>query len=100
MTTGTVTVGEFEFDPATGTLTGPAAFMRSADYAEWLARFKAGNDPVFRVGMGCAPTPGAIFCPDGPQSPNAGTAMLVSVQTCYAAWHGREVFNRAREGAR
>ena len=39
-TTGTVKVGEFEFDPATGTLTGPAEFMRSADYAGWLARFE------------------------------------------------------------
>ena len=95
-TTGTVKVGEFEFDPATGTLTGPAEFMRSADYAGWLARFKSGNDPVFRVGMGCPPVPDAIFCPDGPQSPSPEVAMLVSVQTCYAAWHGMEVFNRAR----
>ena len=46
--------------------------------------------------MGCPPAPDAIFCPDGPQSPVPEVAMLVSVQTCYAAWHGMEVFNRAR----
>lgn len=84
MTTGTVTVGEFEFDPATGTLTGPAAFMRSADYAGWLARFQSGNDVVFSTGAAGA-------------SPSPEVAMLVSVQTCYAGWHGMEVFNRARE---
>lgn len=83
MATGTVTVGEFEFDPATGTLTGPAAFMRSDDYAYWLARFKAGNDVVFNTGAAGA-------------SPSPEIAMLVSVQTCYAGWHGREAFNRAR----
>jgi hypothetical protein len=81
--TAAVKVGEFEFDPATGTLTGPAAFMRSDDYAEWLARFNAGDDVVFRTGAAGA-------------SPSPEVAMLVSVQTCYAGWHGREVFNRMR----
>ena len=83
MATGTVRVGEFEFDPGTGTLTGPAEFMRSADYADWLARFKAGNDVVFSTGAAGA-------------SPSPEVAMLVSVQTRYAAWHGMEAFNRAR----
>ena len=57
--------------------------MRSANYADWLTRFKTGNDVVFRTGATGA-------------SPSPEVAMLVSVQTCYAAWHGMEVFNRAR----
>ncbi len=94
------TVGEFTFDSGTGELTGPAEFMRSGEYRQWAARFKAGDDPVFRVGMGYPPAPGALFAPDGPQSPDAETAMLVSVQTAYAAWHGARVFNKSRETAR
>ena len=61
-----------------------------------LRRFLAGDDPVFRVGMGYAPAPGSLFAPAGPQSPSPEVAMLVSIQTDYAGWHGAEVFNRSR----
>ena len=89
MATGTVKVGEFEFDPATGTLTGPAGFMRSADYAGWLARFKGGNDPVFRVGMGCPPGPGAIFCRTGAVAQPGGRDAGVGADLLRRlAWHG------------
>lgn len=81
-------VGQFTYDPATGAVSGPAEYMKSTHFAEWKVRFAAGNDPVFRVGMGLAPVPGAYFTPDGPQSPSPEVAMLVSVQTDYAAWHG------------
>jgi len=74
MQDSTVTVGEFTYDPTTGEITGPAAYMRSTDFADWKRRFHAGNDPVFRVGV--------------TESPSIEVAMLVSIQTNYAAWHG------------
>lgn len=84
--TTTTTVGRFTYDEATGDLQGPADFMRSSDFAAWKRRFAAGNDTVFAVGMEQSPTP--------------VIAMLVSVQTCFAGWHGRETFLRDIEAAR
>lgn len=84
------TVGRFTYDESTGSVSGPKAYMESSHYAEWRVRFESGSDPVFRVGMGHAPVPGALFTPDGPQSPDPVTAMLVSLQTDFAAWHGLE----------
>jgi hypothetical protein len=80
-TTTEVVVGEFTFDTATDALVGPKAFLESGDYADWKARFSAGADPVFNAGLTYSPSP--IM------------AMLVSIQTCYAGWHGRETFLRA-----
>jgi hypothetical protein len=76
------TVGEFTFDSATSEIQGPASFMASADFADWKRRFHAGQDVVFAAGMEHSPTP--------------EVAMLVSIQTCFAGWHGRETFNRSR----
>jgi hypothetical protein len=82
MTETTITVGKFQYDTTTGELAGPAAFMESTDFADWKRRFAAGTDVVFRSGMEHSPSP--------------EVAMLVSVQTCFAGWHGMETFNRAR----
>ena len=75
------TVGQFTFDTETSELVGPKSFMESEDYAEWLARVKDGRDSVINFGA----------------SPDFVTALLVSVQTCYAGWHGRETFLRSLE---
>jgi len=72
----TKTVGRFAYDPETG----PMAYMQSDDYRRVMAQIKAGADPcgAFRY------------------SPDPITALLVTVQTDYAGWHGRETFNRMR----
>lgn len=80
--TTTIEVGRFSFDTATGELAGPAEFMKSRDFADWKRRFAAGADVVFQAGL--------------EHSPSAEVAMLVSVQTCFAGWHGMETFNRMR----
>ena len=80
MTTSPVTVGAFSFDGEA--ITGPAEFMRSTDYAECMASIYAGTNHTFRAGM--------------EYSPSFEVALLVTVQTCYAGWHGRETFNRMR----
>lgn len=72
----TKTVGDFSLDTDTGEITGPAAYMRSEDFADWKSRLRAGADPVVNSGY----------------SPDFFTAVLVSLQTNYAGWHGRETF--------
>lgn len=74
-------VGRFVLDTTTSELSGPRAFMESTDFADWKRGFDAGTDVVFRAGLEHSPTP--------------EIAMLVSIQTCFAGWHGRKSFNRA-----
>jgi hypothetical protein len=69
----TITVGRFSHDPTTGTLTGPAAYMREQGDA-YLAETLAGKNEAFNRS--------AHF------SPNVETALLVYLQTDYAAWAG------------
>ena len=82
------TVGEFTYDPTTGAVSGPASFMRSSDYAAWRSRFESGTDTVFSFGAAHIGEPG--------YAASFEVAMLVSLQTCYAGWHGAETFNRMR----
>jgi len=77
-----VAVGSFTFDPATSTIQGPAAYMRSAEYARCIAAIQDGTSHTFRA------------CTE--HSPSFEVALLVTIQTDYAGWHGMETFNRAR----
>lgn len=77
-------VGEFTLTES-GTITGPAAFMESEQYARKVAEIQSGRCPVFNYGAAGA-------------SPSAEVAFLVSVQTEYAAWKGAQLF-RAQTGA-
>lgn len=73
-TTGPWEVGEFTLT-AEGTLTGPAAYMESEEYATTMRQIQAGTEPVFKYGAAGA-------------SPSAEIALLVAVQTSYAGWKG------------
>lgn len=90
---GRVEVGAFVYE--NGSVTGPAEYMSEQGFAR-LAKIEAGDDVVFNVGMGRSPYPGSWLQVDGPQSPNFETAVLVSLQTDYAAWKGARDFDRAR----
>jgi hypothetical protein len=83
----TVSVGAFTFEPDTGTIQGPAEFMRSADYRECIRSIETGTSVTFR---------GAYEYQMSQPAPSFGTALLVTVQTCYAGWHGMQTFNRMR----
>lgn len=85
----TFTVGEFTYDASTKAVSGPASFMRSDDYASWRSRFQSGQDTVFNFG--------ASHIGESGYAANFETAMLVSLQTCYAGWHGRQTFLRTLE---
>jgi len=75
------TVGKFTIDE-TGTVTGPAAYMRERGSAR-LRRIERGDDIVIRFGL---EQPGA----------DIETLILVSLQTDYAAYRGEvEMFGRA-----
>jgi isoaspartyl peptidase/L-asparaginase-like protein (Ntn-hydrolase superfamily) len=76
------TVGAFTYDPTTSTVSGPASYMRSDDYARCIAGIMDGTSHTFRACMEHSPTP--------------EIALLVTIQTNYAGWHGMETFNRAR----
>ncbi len=76
----TVEVGKFTFDPTDGTITGPAAYMRSDDYRRCVQSITAGTSHTFRA------------CCE--HSPSFEVALLVTIQTNYAGWHGMETFNR------
>ncbi len=67
------TVGRFTLDG--NTLTGPQQYMREQGDAR-LANMLAGNDPVFNASAHL--------------SPNIETAILVWLQTDYAAWAGAQ----------
>jgi len=69
-------VGRFTLNPTTGEIAGPAEYMNSEQYARRIERIYAGQDPVFEMGL--------------QRSPNAATALLVAIQTDYAAWKGQQ----------
>jgi hypothetical protein len=77
------TVGSFTFDPADSTIQGPAEYIRSDDYRRCIASIENGTNHTFAAAM--------------EHSPNFETALLVTIQTNYAGWHGMETFNRMRE---
>jgi hypothetical protein len=81
--TGSITkVGEFTFDTATSTVSGPAKYMRSSEYAACVRSIENGTSHVFRAGV--------------EHSPSVEVALLVTIQTDYAGWHGMQSFNRMR----
>jgi len=86
MSDTTTTVGAFSFDSATSEVTGPADFIRSADYRRCIAAIEGGTCPTFRAAV--------------VHSPNVETALLVTIQTVYAGWKGMRDFNAMREAAR
>lgn len=69
------TVGRFTLNED-GSLVGPADYMNSASYKSCIDSIYAGTSVVFN--MGCT------------ESPNVETALLVAVQTDYAAWAGAQ----------
>lgn len=75
----TQTVGEFTYDEAASTVSGPAAYMEEQGNAK-LAAITAGTDAVFNMSAG--------------YSPDIVTAILVALQTDYAGWHGLRSFCR------
>lgn len=82
----TTTVGKFTFDTADSTVSGPADYIRSAEYARCIASIEGGTNPTFRAAV--------------EHSPDFVTALLVTIQTNYAGWHGLQTFNTMREMAR
>lgn len=76
--TATHKVGEFTFDGRA--VSGPADYMRSADYAACIASIKAGTNCTFQA------------CCE--HSPSLEIALLVTIQTSYAGWHGMQTFDR------
>lgn len=84
-----VTVGRFTYNPATSSLLGPKAFMESADYRQWRARFAAGRDTCYNFAVGgVQPGLAVQFEPITGRGSDPVVAMLVSLQTCFAGWHG------------
>ena len=82
---GPQTCGRFSYDPATGAITGPAEYMESEHYARRMAAITEGRDAV--TGFG--------YC----QHRDVIKAVLVSLQTDYAAWAGiREIEAMGRMG--
>lgn len=78
----TTEVGAFTFDSADSSISGPAEYVRSAEYRACIASIENGTNPTFRAGM--------------EHSPSVEVALLVAVQTDYAGWHGMRTFNAAR----
>ena len=77
---GPQTCGRFSYDPATGAVTGPAGYMESGHYARRMAAITEGRDTV--TGFGYS------------QHGDVIKAVLVSLQTDYAAWKGMRDFER------
>lgn len=78
-TTNTIIeVGRFTYDTETSVITGPAAYMQSVEYRRCIAKIEDGTSVVFNAGM--------------EHSPNLETALLVTIQTDFAAWHGYQQF--------
>lgn len=75
---GPQTCGRFSYDPATGAITGPAEYMESEDYARRMAAITQGRDMLTSYGYS--------------QHGNLIQAVLVSLQTDYAAWKGMRDF--------
>ena len=78
--TDKVKVGAFTWE--NGTVSGPKEFMESKAAAECFADIEAGRNVVVNA------------CPHN----NVAVAILVAIQTCYAAWKGtREFLNALRK---
>lgn len=77
-------VGEFTFDDETSEVCGPAEYIRSTEYRRCIASIEGGTHYTFRAAC--------------EHSPDFVTALLVTIQTDYAGWHGMQVFNRQRGG--
>jgi hypothetical protein len=71
------TVGRFSLDPSTGTLEGPAEYMKERGDA-LVKAILDGTD--------------AVFTATARYSPDVVTAILVRLQTDYAAWLGMRSF--------
>ena len=80
-----ITCGRFTLDPDTGTLTAPAQYMREQGDAR-LAAITAGRDAAFNMSAHL--------------SPSIEIAILVALQTDYAAWAGAHFFFAAMEARR
>ena len=80
----TPTVGRFTYDPTTGSISGPRAYVESDAFAKILERIRRGDDPcgAFRF------------------SPDPVTAVLVTLQTDFAEWRGMRDFEAQMGGAR
>lgn len=76
--------GRFSYDPTTGAITGPAEYMSSEHYARRMAAITEGRDAV--VGLGYS------------QHGDVVKAVLVSLQTDYAAWAGMRDFMNNFDG--
>ncbi len=82
---GPQTCGRFSYDPATNAITGPAEYMQSESYARRMAAITEGRDSVTSFGYS--------------HHGDAIKAVLVSLQTDYAAWAGiREIEAMGRKG--
>lgn len=80
MSATTKTVGEFTYDPTDGTVRGPAEYMASADYERCIASITDGTSHTFASAIAHAP--------------DTVTALLVTIQTSYAGWHGMQGIHR------
>jgi hypothetical protein len=81
---GPQTCGRFSYDPATGAVIGPADYMNSEHYARRMAAITGGRDAV--TGFGYS------------QHGDPIKAVLVSLQTDYAAWAGMRDFMNNFDG--
>lgn len=79
------TVGRFTYDPADSTISGPCDYIRSDQYRRLIASIEGGTNHTFRAAV--------------EYSPDFVTALLVTVQTDFAGWHGMDTFNAMREAA-
>ena len=83
MSASTKTVGSFTLNISTGDLAGPADYMRSENYRKRIAAIEAGTDTLSTCSFA---------------SPDPATAILVSLQTDYAAWRGHRDLMRRMAG--
>lgn len=79
--TDPTTVGRFTYNPATGQITGPADYMRDH-----------GLDRIDRIERGADPAFGRI----AEHAPDIATAILLTLQTDYAAYRGANEFHQRR----
>lgn len=76
------TVGRFTFNPADGTVSGPAEYMR-----------EQGNARIAQIEKGGSVADQMII----ERAPDVVTGILVVLQTDFAAWAGyREMFGKGR----
>jgi hypothetical protein len=73
--------GRFSFDPATGNVTGPSEYMAER-YDARMEQINAGRDSVANMAIS--------------MHGDVVLAVLVSLQTDYAAWAGMRSFQGAR----